>query len=112
MSKYNLLFVLALVPAMAVAQQPAPKPGSDAPHATSPALHDGGQSMRAVLLANRPAQYTEAEWLRMMAQPVNRALYPLRVTPGMLVTLDARELDPHHQYIMDTPAKAKQHEDQ
>ena len=101
MSKYNLLFVLALVPAMAVAQQPAPKPGSGTPHATSPALRDGGQSMRAVLLANRPAQYTEAEWLRMMAQPVNRSLFPLRITPAMLDTLDANALDRRFQYVLE-----------
>ncbi|HMN04105.1 MAG TPA: hypothetical protein PKD45_00090 [Flavobacteriales bacterium] len=54
----------------------------------------------AVLLANRPERFTENEWLRMMQEPVNRALFPLRVTPGMLDTLDGREMDLRFRYVM------------
>lgn len=99
MSKHTLLFALVLVPAVAVAQQSvpttervsAPAPNAEAPNATT----------RAVLLANRPAQFTEAEWLRMMELPANRSLYPLRVTWEMLDTLDARALDLRYQYVME-----------
>lgn len=54
----------------------------------------------AVLLANRPAHIEQAKWLAMMTQPVNRSLYPLRITQAMLDTLDATQLDERFQYIM------------
>jgi hypothetical protein len=53
-----------------------------------------------VLLANRPAQIDEAKWLAMMQDPVNRSLYPLRITQATLDTLDGRLLDQRFQYIM------------
>jgi hypothetical protein len=55
---------------------------------------------RAVLLANCPKAMAEADWLRLMAKPVNRSLYPLRITQAMLDTLDASKLDPGYQYVM------------
>ncbi|MDX9750686.1 MAG: hypothetical protein RBT71_06360 [Flavobacteriales bacterium] len=59
---------------------------------------------RAVLLANKPERFTEAQWLDMMEKPVNRSLYPLRVTQAMLVspygdTLDAQALDIRFRYV-------------
>jgi hypothetical protein len=54
----------------------------------------------AVLHANRPKGMTEAEWLKMMQEPVNRALFPLRVTQGMLDTLDGRKLDLRFRYVL------------
>ena len=42
----------------------------------------------------------EADWLRMMEKPVNRTLYPLRITQAMLDTLDATKLDLRYQYVM------------
>jgi hypothetical protein len=53
-----------------------------------------------VLLANRPAQIDEAKWLAMMQDPVNRSLYPLRISKATLDTLDGRLLDPRFQYVM------------
>lgn len=55
---------------------------------------------RAVLLANCPKAMAEADWLRLMAKPVNRSLYPLRITQAMLDTLDVKELDPRYQYVL------------
>jgi len=42
----------------------------------------------------------EADWLKLMAQPVNTSLYPLRITQAMLDTLDATKLDLRYQYIL------------
>lgn len=36
----------------------------------------------------------------MMQEPVNWSLYPLRITPAMLDTLDARQLDVRFRYQM------------
>ena len=54
----------------------------------------------AVLLANRPAHLEQAKWLAMMEQPVNRSLYPLRITQATLDTLDGRALDAGFQYVL------------
>jgi hypothetical protein len=54
----------------------------------------------AVLLANRPAHIESAEWLRMMEDPVNRSLFPLRITQATLDTLDGTQLDRRFQYIL------------
>lgn len=94
MSIRFILFALVLFPAVAMAQSPASKPEDKPPN--PPTL--------AVLLANRPARFTEAEWLRMMEKSVNRSLYPLRVTQAMLDTLDARALDPRFRYEL-VPAR-------
>ncbi|HRN35830.1 MAG TPA: hypothetical protein PLV70_10315 [Flavobacteriales bacterium] len=53
-----------------------------------------------MLLANRPKDMAAADWLRLMANPVNAVLYPLRVTQAMLDTLDARELDLRYRYVL------------
>jgi len=41
-----------------------------------------------------------ADWLRLMEKPVNRSLYPLRITQAMLDTLDANKLDLRYQYLL------------
>ena len=41
-----------------------------------------------------------AEWLKMMLEPVNATLYPIRLTQAMLDTLDATKLDPRYRYEM------------
>lgn len=55
---------------------------------------------RAVLLANRPKTMPEADWLKMMAKPVNAVLYPLHITQEMLDTLDGRKLDLRYRYVL------------
>ncbi len=89
MSTRVILFLLALTPALALAQ--APVTGS------AKVLN---ASMRAVLLVNRPVKFTEAEWLKMMEKPVYRSLYPLRITQAMLDTLDVKELDIRYPYVI------------
>ena len=86
MSKRLFLFVVVLVPLFALAQGPAATPFN------APTL--------AVLLANRPTHIAQEQWLSMMTQPVNRSLYPLRVTQAMLDTIDATQLDRRYQYVM------------
>ena len=92
MSIRTLLFALVLAPAVAMAQQAAPP----ARHSTATELNTEtpNATTLAVLLANRPAQFSETELLLMMERPVNRSVYPLRVTREMLDTLVARALDP------------------
>jgi hypothetical protein len=55
---------------------------------------------RAVLLANCPKGMAEADWLKLMEKPVNRTLYPLRLTQAMLDTLDAEKLDLKYRYVL------------
>ena len=92
-----VFFMLALFPAVALAQSPPTAHTNKPPNATT----------RAVLLANRPEHFTEAEWLKRMEQPVHRSLYPLRITQAMLDTLDlpagqagAKQLDLRYQYTL------------
>ena len=92
MSIRAFLFVLVLFPAAASAQTVA----SDPVQKPKPI----NATTRAVLLANKPERFTEAQWLDMMEKPVNRSLYPLRVTQAMLDTLDATQLDIRYRYQM------------
>jgi hypothetical protein len=93
MRKRSMLFILAWLPIMALAQSPSAKPVQE-----SKAIN---AITRAVVLANKPEKFTQAEWLLMMEKPVNRSLYPLRVTQAMLDTLDARALDVRFLYMME-----------
>jgi len=90
MSKPLLFLLLLAVPCLSRAQTAAQEPGVAAFNA--PTL--------AVLLANRPAHIEQAKWLEMMEQPVNRSLYPLRITQAALDTLDGSALDRRFNYIM------------
>jgi len=90
MSIRSIFLLVLVVPVFALAQGPA----------TSTAVVPINAPTLAVLLANRPLHVDEAQWLKLMEEPVNRSLYPLLVTQAMLDTLDARELDLRFQYMM------------
>lgn len=90
MSIRSIFLLVLLVPVFARAQGPA----------TSTAPVPLNAPTLAVLLANRPLHVDEAQWLKMMEEPVNRSLYPLRITQVMLDTLDATQLDMRFQYVM------------
>ncbi len=89
MNRQTLILLLALLPLAMLAQEPIEHP--------TPVFN---YETRTVLLANRPAHLTEAQWLEMMQQPVNWSSYPLRITPGMQDTLDMRALDKRFKYEM------------
>jgi hypothetical protein len=125
MRTYTLLFLVGLLPLAATAQSPTvfargcafnnpeaifdsgegavPQARSKiASPAKAQAREDGDgmtSAMRVVLLANCPKGMAEADWLKLMERPENRALYPLRITQGMLDTLDMRQLDPAYLYM-------------
>lgn len=87
--KYRTLTcLLALVPVMGLAQGPA-----------QPAMGPPNAETRAVLLANRPKDIPEEKWIGLMAKPENAALFPLRITQGMLDTLDATKMDLRYRYM-------------
>ena len=88
MSFRRFTFILGLLPVAMLAQSPTHGQTAETPNATT----------KAVLLANCPVRFTEEEWLRMMELPVNRTLYPLRITQAMLDTLDAKALDLRFRY--------------
>jgi len=90
MSIRAFTFILLLLPVALYAQSPAPTQVTGSPNATT----------LAVLLANRPSHIEQAKWLEMMEKPVHRALYPMRITPTTLDTLDGSLLDRRFQYIM------------
>jgi hypothetical protein len=93
MSRHLLFLLLLAMPCVLWAQTPS------APPAAPPAAPYNPPTL-AVLLANRPAHIEEAKWLAMMLDPVNRSLYPLRISQATLDTLDGRLLDLRFQYIM------------
>lgn len=96
----KLALALIVAPALAWAQQPPA--ASPSPWEKGPGVEGFNTETRAVLLANRPKDMPEADWLKLMAKPVNRSLYPLRITQAMLDTLDATQLDPRYRYVMST----------
>ncbi len=89
MSRHLVYLQLLAMPCVLWAQTPSTPPAASY---NPPTL--------AVLLANRPAHIEEAKWLAMMLDPVNRSLYPLRISQATLDTLDGRLLDLRFQYIM------------
>lgn len=94
-----LLLVLAVLPFSVVAQVSTTTPRTEPAHAVPPAFN---APTLAVLRANRPADMDEAQWLKLMEEPMNRSLYPLRVTQAMLDTLDTKGLDLRFQYEFST----------
>ena len=96
MNMRNFAFLLALMPCLALAQGPANQAATDRPN----------KETRAVLLANCPKDMPEADWLRMMQEPVHRALFPLRLSQAMLDTIDAEKLDLRFRYVLDTKAES------
>lgn len=54
----------------------------------------------AVLRANCPKGMAMADWLKLMANPVNAVIYPLHITQEMLDTLDGRKMDLRYRYVL------------
>jgi len=107
MSTRAFLLVLLLAPLFALAQVSPQKHDADASsrlenmkQTPPPATAPFNAPTLAVLLANRPAHIEQAKWLEMMILPVNRSLYPLRITQAALDTLDGSALDRRFSYIM------------
>jgi hypothetical protein len=98
MNMRAILLLLALVPFLAVAQGPASRSATEGPNAAT----------RAVLLANCPRDMPPADWLKLMSDPVNASLYPIRLSQAMLDTMDATQLDPRYQYVL-VPDEAAHH---
>lgn len=97
MRTHTLIFLLGLLPLGAMAQAPAQELDP-----SSSIAQDGegvNATTLAVLRANCPKDMAEAEWLKLMEIPANRVAFPLRITPGMLDTLDGREMDLRFQYL-------------
>ena len=95
MNSRLMLFLLMLCPLTAFAQAPITT-NTD----SSATALEWNAPTRAVLLANKPERFTQAVWLEMMRKPLNRSLYPLRVTREMLDTLDTKALDMRFRYEM------------
>ena len=105
MSYRKLVFVLAFVPVLGWAQAPAALTVS-----SSAVENDKGNMVRweegltpetrTVLLANCPKDMAQADWLRLMENPVSRSLYPLRISQALLDTLDGSKLDLRFQYVL------------
>ncbi|HRH68178.1 MAG TPA: hypothetical protein PLB89_01600 [Flavobacteriales bacterium] len=95
MSIRVFFFALVFFPLVAMGQKPASPADGNPVRST-----EINATTRAVLLANRPAEFTEAEWLKKMEKSVNRSLYPLRINQAMLDTLDAKALDLRFRYEM------------
>lgn len=93
MNHRNFAFLLAFAPCLAAAQQP------EAP-LKRPGVEGCNAETRSVLLANRPTDMPQADWLKLMANPVNASLFPLRITQPMLDTLDAGKLDAGFRYVL------------
>ena len=133
MSKRNYLALLALVPAMAWAQSPAPQqsaaggsnpvnpeilskkdpvrthptvPSQGPPSIADPSLRDPAGTgvpnalTMQVIMAQKHTGVSDAQWRKMMLEPVNATLYPIRLTQAMLDTLDATQLDIRYRYEM------------
>lgn len=99
MSYRNFFFAWALLPLAAWAQQPPAHDGHAPAERPAEAAPPNATTL-AVLRANCPKDMAEADWLKLMEQHANRALYPLRVSPAMLDTLDGMEMDLRYQYLL------------
>lgn len=106
MRTYTLIALLGLLPLAAVGQtQELDPPRSaarelGASRSAARDLEGTNATTLAVLRANCPKGMNEAEWLKLMEIPANRTLFPLRVTQGMLDTLDAKKLDLGYSYVL------------
>ncbi len=49
-------------------------------------------------MAQRPSHFSEDQWRRIIRNPGNAGVYPIRLTPSMLDTLDASKLDKRYFY--------------
>ncbi|MBS1569008.1 MAG: hypothetical protein JST45_06140 [Bacteroidetes bacterium] len=92
-----LVLLMCACGAKGMAQRP---PASPSPWEKGPGVEGFNAATLAVLVANRPKDMVEADWLKLMANPLNAVLYPLRVTQEMLDTLDGRKMDLRYRYVM------------
>ena len=51
-----------------------------------------------VIMAQKHTGISDEQWRKMMLEPVNASLYPIRITQAMLDTLDATQLDMRYRY--------------
>ena len=54
----------------------------------------------ALLGSQRPAMVSEEQWLKLISNPANAAVLPIRLSPAMLDTLDTAALDPRYHYVL------------
>ena len=95
----TLILCFALVSAGVIrAQHPVPAPPTP--------------QTEALLMAQRPSQFSEDQWRRIIRNPGNAGVYPIRLTPSMLDTLDASKLDKRYFYKMMVSPKTNCHDDQ
>ena len=103
MSLRNIIALLALVPAMAWAQSAVP---AGAPDPVNPVILSKKEPVRPnaltmqVIMAQKHTGISDEQWRKMMLEPVNASLYPIRITQAMLDTLDATQLDMRYRYEM------------
>ncbi len=98
----KLAFMLAFVPVLGMAQGPV-KEVSSAQGPLQETLSerlDPTPLTEKLLMAQRPASIPVEQWAKMIREPVNATLYPIRLTQAMLDTLDASQLDLRYQYVM------------
>lgn len=62
-----------------------------------PAAHN--PTILALLKSQCPAKISEEQLVNMMHEPMNRALYPIRITQAMLDTIDVQQLDRWYHYL-------------
>ena len=103
----ELAFMLVFLPVVGWAQVPAAPVLVVSSSAVEnengnwgPGVEGMNPETRSVLLANCPKDMAEADWLRLLENPVNRSFYPLRITQAMLDTLDGRKLDLRYRYVL------------
>ncbi|MBL0125895.1 MAG: hypothetical protein IPP83_00245 [Flavobacteriales bacterium] len=90
-----LATALLILPAFAFAQVSSSRPAeAPEPHWPPP----NALTMQ-VIMAQRPPHIAPEQWKEIMLGP-DRLLHPIRITPAMLDTLDARLLDRRYHYIM------------
>lgn len=102
------LALLALVPALAWAQSAVPpQSAAGGSNPVNPEILSKKDPVRPdppnavtmqVIMAQKHTGITDEQWRKMMLEPVNASLYPIRLTQGMSDTLDATQLDPRYRY--------------
>ncbi len=85
----QLLYILFLLPMATLAQEQS-RPEREPPNALT----------LQVTMSQRPDRLTEEQWAKMMLDPVNISLYPIRITQALLDTIDASQLDSRYKYVM------------
>ena len=106
MSLRNIIALLTLVPALAWAQSAVP---AGTPDPVNPEILSKKDPVRSeapnaltmqVIMAQKHTGISDEQWRKMMLEPVNASLYPIRLSQGMLDTIDATQLDMRYRYEM------------